>query len=185
VAVASLAAIGLAILGYAAISRRAERSPLTPPIYFVGVGLALGAAGADILVLPMDGAVIHGLAELTLVLVLFTDASRIDLDCLRREESLPVRLLALGLPLCVLLGALAGHVVLPGVGLLETLLLAAILAPTDAALGQAVVSNTRVPVRIRQTLNVESGLNDGIALPLVLVLASLAGAREEGGGVGY
>ena len=107
---------------------------------------------------------VHGLAELTLVLVLFTDAARIHLDCLRREGSLPARLLGIGMPLTVATGAFAAWALFPGFGLFGALLLAAILAPTDAALGQAVVSNPRVPVRIRQSLNVESGLNDGIAL---------------------
>jgi NhaP-type Na+/H+ or K+/H+ antiporter len=87
-------------------------------------------------------------------------------------------LLGIGLPLTIGVGTLVGIALLPGIGWLEAALVAAILAPTDAALGQAVVSNPLVPVRIRQTLNVESGLNDGIALPIVLVLAAMAGASE-------
>ena len=134
--------------------------------------------GLGLFELEVTGPAVHGLAELTLVMVLFTDASRIDLACLRREGGLPLRLLGLGLPLTILAGTAAGLMLLPGFGWVEAALLAAILAPTDAALGQAVVSNPLVPVRIRQTLNVESGLNDGIALPLVLVLASVAGATE-------
>ncbi len=179
-----LASLAAALLLFAGISRRAEHSPLTPPIFFVAVGLLAGPAGLGWIAL--DGAEhgVHLLAELTLVLVLFTDAARIDLACLRREESLPARLLGVGMPLTIAAGALAAATVLPGFGPWECLLLAAILAPTDAALGQAVVSNPRVPVRIRQSLNVESGLNDGIALPLVLVLAMLGGAREEAAPVG-
>jgi NhaP-type Na+/H+ or K+/H+ antiporter len=177
-----LAILALALLGYGLISRRAERSPLTPPIVFVALGGLLGAGGLGWMELVIDAVILHDLAELTLILVLFTDAARIDLSCLRREESLPVRLLAIGMPLSIALGAAVALLIFPAFSLFETLLVAAILAPTDAALGQAVVSSPLVPVRIRQSLNVESGLNDGIALPLVLVLASFAaaGAGENG-----
>jgi NhaP-type Na+/H+ or K+/H+ antiporter len=173
-----LVTVALVILLFGAVSRRAERSPLTPPMFFIAAGCLVSEHGLGLIELDIAGSVVHALAELTLVLVLFTDASRIDLACLRREESLPLRLLALGLPFTILAGTVVGLVLLPGFGWLEAALLAAILAPTDAALGQAVVSNPLVPVRIRQTLNVESGLNDGIALPVVLVFASMAGATE-------
>ena len=179
----SIAAIALAICLFAAFSRKAEHSPLTPPMFFLGVGLLLGGAGLGWI--DVEGEGLHVLAELTLVLVLFTDAARIDLTCLRRERSLPARMLGLGLPLTIALGALVALAVFPELAWIEALLLAAVLAPTDAALGQAVVSNPLVPVRIRQSLNVESGLNDGIALPVVLVLASLAGAREATGDATY
>ncbi len=182
---ASIAVIALSVCLVAAFSRKAERSPLTPPLFFLAVGFLLGGEGLGWMHLDIDGGAIHVLAELTLVLVLFTDAARIDLTCLRREESLPARLLGIGMPLTIAAGAFAAGVLLPGLGWTEALLLAAILAPTDAALGQAVVSNPCVPLRIRQSLNVESGLNDGIALPVVLVLASLAGAREEAGDASY
>ncbi|MDJ0866516.1 MAG: cation:proton antiporter [Myxococcota bacterium] len=182
---ASIAVIALSVCLFAAFSRKAERSPLTPPLFFLAVGFLLGGEGLGWMHLDIDGGAIHVLAELTLVLVLFTDAARIDLTCLRREESLPARLLGIGMPLTIAAGAFAAGVLLPGLGWTEALLLAAILAPTDAALGQAVVSNPCVPLRIRQSLNVESGLNDGIALPVVLVLASLAGAREEAGDASY
>jgi len=181
----SIAVIALAVCVFAAFSRKAERSPLSPPMFFVAIGFLLGSEGLGWVHLDVDAEAIHVLAELTLVLVLFTDAARIDLTCLRRERSLPTRLLGIGMPLTIVAGAAVAVAVLPGLGWIEALLLAAILAPTDAALGQAVVSNPLVPVRIRQSLNVESGLNDGIALPLVLVFASLAGAREEAGDASY
>ena len=174
----ALFAVAVVILLFGAISRRAERSPLTPPMFFIAAGCLVSKHGLGLLDLDVSGAVVHGLAEVTLVVVLFTDASRIDLSCLRREGSLPLRLLGIGLPLTIVAGTAIGVALLPGFGWLEAALVAAILAPTDAALGQAVVSNPLVPLRIRQTLNVESGLNDGIALPVVLVLASLAGATE-------
>jgi NhaP-type Na+/H+ or K+/H+ antiporter len=174
-----LATIALALLTFGAISRRAQRGILTAPMVFVVLGFGLGADGLGWLTRASAGSFLDGLAELTLAIVLFTDASRIDLTCLRREENLPLRLLGIGLPLAIGLGALVAQAIWPELPGLECALLAAILAPTDAALGQAVVSDTRVPVRIRQTLNVESGLNDGIVLPAVLVLASLASAIGE------
>ena len=175
----SIAVIALAICVFAAFSRKAERSPLTPPMFFLAVGFFLGGAGLGWVHVDREG--LHVLAELTLVLVLFTDAARIDVSCLRREGSLPTRLLGIGLPLTIAFGAVVAVTLFPELGWIEALLLASILAPTDAALGQAVVSNPLVPMRIRQSLNVESGLNDGIALPVVLLFASLAGAREASG----
>jgi NhaP-type Na+/H+ or K+/H+ antiporter len=181
----SIAFIALGVCLFAAFSQKAERSPLTPPMFFVGVGFFLGDAGLGWVHLQIDGEAMHVLAELTLVLVLFTDAARIDLACLRREGSLPARLLGIGMPLTIAAGAAAAIVVLPGIGWAQALLLAAILTPTDAALGQAVVTSSLVPLRIRQSLNVESGLNDGIALPVVLVFASLAGAHDDAVNASY
>jgi NhaP-type Na+/H+ or K+/H+ antiporter len=174
--------VALGILGFGLISQRVQTSVLTPPIVFVALGLAV----SGILDLELGEGLVHTLAELTLVLVLFTDASRINLRLLRREHNLPVRLLALGMPLTVVLGTLAAIWLFPGFTAWEAALLAAVLAPTDAALGQAVVSSPRVPVRIRQTLNVESGLNDGIALPLVLIVMSMCASSVPGeGGASY
>ena len=181
----SIAFIALAVCLFAAFSQKAEHSPLTPPMFFLGVGLLLGDAGIGWVHLEIDGEAMQVLVELTLVLVLFTDAARIDITCLRHEGSLPTRLLGFGMPLTIAAGAAAAIVVLPGLGWAEALLLAAILTPTDAALGQAVVNNPLVPLRIRQSLNVESGLNDGIALPVVLVFASIAGAHEDPVDAGY
>ncbi len=180
----ALLIVAVGILGFGLISKRAQTSILTPPLVFAALGLAVSRSG--LLDLHLSEDLIHLLAELTLVLVLFTDASRINLGLLRRQHDLPVRLLAVGMPLTVVLGGLAALWLFPGFTLWEAALLAAVLAPTDAALGQAVVSSPRVPVRIRQALNVESGLNDGIALPLVLLLMSAcAAAVSDAGGAGY
>ncbi|MFQ5972923.1 MAG: cation:proton antiporter [Alphaproteobacteria bacterium] len=172
----SIAVVAGLILVFGVVSARLERTVVTAPMVFVLVGLAAGPSGLGWVHGSVAHGVVHALAEVTLILVLFTDASRIDLRRLAREHDIPLRLLLLGLPLTIVLGAGAGMVVLVGFSIWQAAVLAAILAPTDAALGQAVVSNPRVPVRIRQALNVESGLNDGLALPAVLILVSLAGA---------
>ncbi|MDA8020761.1 MAG: cation:proton antiporter [Thermoanaerobaculia bacterium] len=176
----TLVVIGGAILGFGLVSRKIERSFLSAPIVFVSVGWAASELG--VLHFELGGEAIHLLAELTLVLVLFTDAARIDVGLLRREHNLPLRMLGIGLPLTVLLGTLGAAWIFPSFTYWQAALLAAVLAPTDAALGQAVVSSPKVPVRMRQTLNVESGLNDGIALPLVLLFLSACSAHVEGAG---
>lgn len=182
----TFALIAAAILGFGLISAKAQKTVFTPPIVFVGLGWLLAGPGLGILDLHISEHAIHTLAELTLVLVLFTDASRIDLRLLRQDHGLPVRLLSIGMPLTILLGGLAAAWLFPSFTLWEAALLAAVLAPTDAALGQAVVSSPKVPVKIRQALNVESGLNDGIALPLVLLFLSTCSAAVEGqGGAEY
>ena len=113
-----------------------------------------------------------------MTVVLFSDASRIDLAALRREYVVPLRLLAIGLPLTIVAGALAGIGVLGELAFIEVVLLSIVLAPTDAALGQAVVTDPRIPSRVRQGLNVESGLNDGICVPLLLIAIAIAEATE-------
>ena len=114
------------------------------------------------------------LAELTLAMVLFTDAANADFDIVRRNIGVPERLLLIGLPLTIVLGFLAAKLVLPGLAPLEMALLAAMLAPTDAALGKPVVTNREVPAVMREALNIESGLNDGICVPIVVLLLGLA-----------
>jgi NhaP-type Na+/H+ or K+/H+ antiporter len=180
-----LAALALFILAFGLISRRIQTTPFTAPMAFVLFGLLIGTHGLGLLDVGLESPAVRLLAELTLVLVLFTDAARIDLSRLRREHNIPVRLLTIGLPLTVAAGLLAGLGLLGDLTVWEALVLATILAPTDAALGQAVVSSPRVPVRIRQALNVESGLNDGIALPLLLCAVSLGTMAEHATDVSY
>ena len=162
------------VLAFGLVSRRVEGTILTAPMVFVLLGLAIGPAALGWLHLELGEGALHVLAELTLVFVLFGDATRIDLAALRREVGLPIRLLSVGLPLSMVLGAVGAKLLFPEFSWWEAATLGAVLAPTDAALGQAVVSSKVVPLRIRQALNVESGLNDGIALPFVLVFASFA-----------
>ena len=174
----ALLLIALGLLGFGLVSKRAQRSVVTAPMVFVLLGLVAGPAVLGLLQVEFDAPLIHFLTELTLVLVLFTDATRIDLKLLWREHSLPLRLLLVGLPLTIAAGTIAGMALLPGLGVSTVIVLAVILAPTDAALGQAVVGSPRVPVRIRQTLNVESGLNDGLVLPVLLIALSVCSAAH-------
>ncbi len=141
---------------------------------FVAIGLLVGPQVLDGLDLTSTSSTLQTLAEATLALVLFADASRIDLRQLRPEVGIPLRLLGLGLPLTIALGALTAAAIFDQMTLGEALILAVILAPTDAALGQAVVTEPSVPGRIRGGLNVESGLNDGICVPLLFAAVAAA-----------
>jgi NhaP-type Na+/H+ or K+/H+ antiporter len=141
---------------------------------FVAVGFILGTEGLEWLSGNVTASGLEAITNATLVLVLFGDASQIDVPALRRNVGVPVRLLAIGLPLTIVVGLLAGVVFLPELLVVEALLIAIILAPTDAALGQAVVTDERLPARLRQGLNVESGLNDGICVPLLAVALAVA-----------
>ena len=174
----ALPIIVAAFLGFAMVSGRLEASALTPPIVFVALGFIVGPGVLDLAGADAGHSTLHIVAELTLIVVLFADAARIDLKIVRSDHNLPVRMLAVGLPFAILLGAAIALAMFPQLSLWEAALLAALLAPTDAALGQAVVSNPVVPLRIRQAINIESGLNDGIALPAVLTFAALAGAAH-------
>ncbi len=172
--------IATAIFGFALVSRSLAMSPITAPMVFTTVGLIVGGAGLGWFGLSLDGEALSIIVEVTLVLVLFTDAVRINLGSLRKDVAIPIRLLGIGLPLTLLAGTVAAALIFPGLSWAEALLLAAVLTPTDAALGQAVVSDTRLPVRVRQSLNVESGLNDGLMVPIVTVAIALAAADEGG-----
>ena len=172
----SLAIVALTLLGVAAVSRRLSGTPVTPAMVFVAVGLLVGPEVLGEIDLESSSGTVRTLAEATLGLVLFCDASRIDLGQLRREVGVPVRLLGIGLPLTIALGAVAAAVIFDRLSVEEAVILAIVLAPTDAALGQAVVTEPRVPGRIRQGLNVESGLNDGICVPLLF--AAVAASRR-------
>lgn len=175
----SLAIIAGGLLAYSLISGRLKGTIITAPLVFVFFGLGMGAGGLGIANIDVAHSAIHMVAELTLILVLFSDAARIDLNCVRRDHDLPVRMLLIGLPLAIVAGTFIGIQLFPAISVVEAALLATLLAPTDAALGQSVVSSKQVPVRIRQAINVESGLNDGIALPAVLLLAALASAEHD------
>jgi len=173
--------MALLILGYGLFSKKAENSIITAPMVFVIIGLLVSFFDLELLREGPKAAFVKPLMEFTLLLVLFIDGSTIDLKTLRKDRSLPIRLLGIGLPLTMALGALIAIPMFPEIRPLILILMAFILSPTDAALGQAVVTGDQVPKRIRQTINVESGLNDGIGLPPILVcLALLSGSAGEG-----
>ena len=171
----ALATTAALVIAYATVSRRLESLSVSGAMFFTTAGLLAGPV-LGLLKLNVHGEQVKLLAEITLTLVLFADASRISLPALHREYAVPLRLLGIGLPLTIVAGALIGAAVVPGVGLAEAAVLAIVLACTDAALGQAVVSDDRVPSRIRQGLNVESGLNDGLCVPLFFIAIAIAEA---------
>ncbi len=144
---------------------------------FITLGVLLVLSGS--LSQENSHALLHPVAEITLVVLLFLDAAQTDFAALRQRHIWPMRMLLIGLPLAILLGTLAAMLVLPGWPLVALALLAAVLTPTDAALGQAVVTNPNVPMRPRRALTVESGLNDGLALPVILLFASLTAAETD------
>lgn len=164
----------LAILGYALLSRRLERWWISMPMAMIVVGFLAGVDGFGLIDVDPRSETVKVAAELTLALMLFHDAVRIDLRALRKGYKLPLRLLGIGLPVMLLLGTGVALGLLPGIGLIGAALLATMLAPTDAALGEAVVSDERIPVTVRQGLNVESGLNDGLSVPIFIVLLAAA-----------
>lgn len=176
--------VGLVLI--AGVSKRIRNTVLTLPMLYALFGLGVGLLFRDYLTLSFGDPIVEAIATLTLVLVLGTDASRIKFKPPYRHYVLPLRLLAIGLPLTILLGAVVAVALFGGqLSILEAAVLAAILAPTDASLGQSVVSNPLVPARIRQALNIESGLNDGIAMPFLILTLSLAVSSAAQIGSGF
>ncbi len=170
----TLALIALFTLVYSSVAGAVERTWISGPIVFTCFGLLVGPLGLDLLSWETDGETIRSLAEVTLAMVLFTDAAGADMSVLKKTAGLPARLLLIGLPLTIVLGFGVGVLLVDSLSLFTIALLATMLAPTDAALGKAVVTNESVPDEIRQGLNVESGLNDGICVPILFVFLALA-----------
>jgi NhaP-type Na+/H+ or K+/H+ antiporter len=177
----ALPTIALLLLGYGAVSARLQTTPVTQAMVFVALGLLVGNRVLDLVDVDTANQFVRHLAEATLTLVLFTDAVRVNLGRLRRESLVPARLLGIGLPLTIVVGTAAGLALFPQLNIWTAAALATILAPTDAALGLPVVSNRRLPSRIRQGLNVESGLNDGVCVPLLIIFLTIAQAEEDVG----
>ncbi len=177
----TLTVLALFAFLYSLFAGGIQRTWLSAALVFSLFGLMAGPSGLNILPLAADRETIKTLAELTLALVLFTDAGSADIDVLRRVRALPIRLLLVGLPLTIGAGYLAGLIVFNHVPALEIALLATLLAPTDAALGEPVITNPSVPAAYREGLNVESGLNDGISVPVLLLFLTLATGRDMGG----
>ena len=169
-----LAVIAAFAFLYSLVASRLERTPINGAVVYVAFGLLCGPSCLGWIELSIDGEGVKLLAELTLAVVLFTDSANANLPVLRRIERLPIRLLLIGLPLTIALGFGTGVLLFESLTLVEIALLATMLAPTDAALGKAVVTNPAVPDSVREGLNVESGLNDGICVPVLLIFLALA-----------
>jgi NhaP-type Na+/H+ or K+/H+ antiporter len=168
--------IAAALIAYALLSRQLGRWWISMPATMVLIGYLVGPAGLDFFNLSVNTSTVRTVAEITLALMLFHDAARIRLRSLWRESTLPARLLGIGLPAMIVLGTLVGYLMFPSLGWVGAALVATMLAPTDAALGEQVVTNERLPAWLRQGLNVESGLNDGMSVPVFLVLIVVATA---------
>lgn len=171
---ANLSIVALFIFCYSVVSARAARTPFDGALVFTFAGFVLGGYGLGLLDLAIDSDGLRVLAESTLALLLFTEAAGADLNVLRQAIAIPRRLLLLVLPLKILAGYICGVLLFDGLSHFEAAVLATVLAPTDAALGKAVVTNPAVPDYIRESLNVESGLNDGLCVPILFIFLALA-----------
>jgi sodium/hydrogen antiporter len=172
-----VALIAVVFIAYALLAGRLDRAWISAPIVFVMAGLLLGPSVLGLVDPHGERETLLHLTELTLAILLFADAATVRLSRLREDAALPGRLLGIGLPLTIALGTVLAAPIL-GVPWAVAALIGTILAPTDAALGLAVVTDKAVPVRIRRTLNVESGLNDGIATPFVSLFLTIVATEE-------
>lgn len=186
----TFAVLALLVLGWAVVSDLLTRANLTSPLVFMAAGYLLANPSWGPLDLDVETPAMHRVTELTLALLLFSDAARVNVVKLRQDIGVPTRLLAIGLPISILIGTLLAAWLLDDFPWALALFVAATLAPTDAALSAQVINDEKIPMRLRRSLNVESGLNDGIATPVVgLALAAAAtelgaaGNGESGGAV--
>ncbi len=170
----ALILMALLIFGFGLFSEKAEHYPITGPMIFVATGLAIGPLGLDLVSLHISSNTVKTVAEITLILILFTDASMIQFNKLAKVlAGLPARLLLIGLPLSIAAGGAMALLLFPQLDLVWIILVALMLAPTDAALGQAVIKSPDVPLNIRDSVSIESGLNDGIVLPPIIVAMAI------------
>ena len=174
-----LALTAAVFLVFGVLSERLRNGVFTAPMLCVAVGGAASTLFGLHQHIALENPVVSAVGEVALAIVLFTDASGIDRSRLRGEWRLPARLLGIGLPLTMLAGVAVGLLLLPSLPWVWLAVIAVILAPTDAALGIAVLLNDAVPQRIRDALNVESGLNDGIALPPLMALLAMAATPQS------
>lgn len=167
------AILGVIILLYSLVAGKVEKKPISGSMVFLFVGLCLGPFALDFLDINFKIEGYKVLSEFALALVLFTDASRANLNVLKNHVAIPYNLLLIGLPITLILGVLIGKLVFPQMSWIELGVLSAVLSPTDAALGEPIVNNKNVPVNIREGINVESGLNDGICVPILLLFLAM------------
>ena len=175
-------ALALAFL-FAMFGARITRNYFTAPMVFITIGFLFGQW--NLIELSEAKENLHTIAEVALVILLFLDAAQIDLKALRSHQTWPARMLVIGMPLAILIGTIVTYAFFPSWPLVACALVAALLAPTDAALGQAVISNPLIPERVRNGITVESGLNDGMALPIILLFASLTAEVADVGGTDW
>ena len=173
-----IAIVALVILGYTLLAARLDRLSVSGPMILVTIGAVLGPSGVGAFAAPVTSESVQLLAELTLALLLFSDASSIGLKQAGSIARVPARLLAIGLPLTIGAGAFVGWLLFPALGLGFALLMGSILAPTDAALSLPLLVDRAIPVRVRRAINIESGLNDGIATPFVTLFLAVVVAES-------
>jgi NhaP-type Na+/H+ or K+/H+ antiporter len=176
----ALAVFAILLFAYFLVAARLDRWSIGPALAFTVAGLVLGAAGLGIIDFPVESELLVTLAELTLALVLFSDAASLDMTGVGDDTAILTRLLGIGLLGTIVLGTVVAFLLFPGVPLAVAALTATILAPTDAALAAPIVTNREVPARVRRILNIESGMNDGIASPFVVLFTALAAAATIG-----
>jgi sodium/hydrogen antiporter len=175
---APLAVFGVLLVAGALVSGLAKRSLLSLTAAFVVAGFLVGEGGAELVEFDPTSGFVQGLAVVALILILFRDGLQVDEEMLQEAWHLPLRKLVLAMPLTAALVALATHTV-TDLDWTESFLVGALLSPTDPVLSSAIVNNPRVPRLIRHSLNLESGLNDGLALPAVLALTASAAGDED------
>jgi NhaP-type Na+/H+ or K+/H+ antiporter len=174
----ALVVVAAMVLGYGLVARKLTSLSVSGPMVFLLLGALFGNDGFALVAIQPSSSLVKILAELTLVIVLFSDAARVELRMPRTQASIPGRMLSIGMILTIVLGTVCAYWIFPGLDIWAAALLAVILTPTDAALGQPIMTNPRVPIRIRQAINIESGLNDGIAVPFIAIFTAGAIAAE-------
>ena len=172
--------IAIVILGYGYFSRLLNRYNISGPMVFTAVGILLSPLFLGSGTIQPNSKAVQIIAEIALILVLFSDAAALNLAHLKTQWKLPTRLLFIAMPITIILSTYTAQLFYPGESILYLFLLALILAPTDAALGKAVVSDTRIPEIVRNTINVESGLNDGIVFPVLLTTLAIITSEQVG-----
>lgn len=174
-----LTVIAAFVFFYSLFASKLEKTSVNGALVYVFCGMLFGPHVLNVVDLKVDGESLSGLAEIALAICLFTDSSNANLSILRRVEAIPTRLLLIGLPLTILLGTAIAWLLFGKLDFFEVALIATMLAPTDAALGKAVVTNPAVPGKVRESLNVESGLNDGICVPVILFFIAMLAETPE------
>jgi sodium/hydrogen antiporter len=172
-----VAVVATAVVAWGLVSARLDRLSITPALTFVAIGLVVANPPLSLIEIDASSETVRSLAEVTLALVLFSDAARVDVERLRSDRGVPLRLLLVGLPLTIAAGVALSLVLFADLEPWVCAVIAAAVAPTDAALGAPLMADLRIPARVRRELNVESGLNDGLVTPVVTFF--IAGAVAD------